>query len=294
MNFREIKAVAFLKMKTQRLISFFLFRQKSALRNSFGSYISPFETSVAHDLSTHKKLKPMMEKLESQLIDFPLTRIGSTNDGGYVVLDKSYQDSYLISGGILNDNNFEVAMADLGACGHQIDFTIKSPPRKHVNLTFSPQRLVGDEFRKFSYDISLDEIVREKIDKQEKKYSDLLLKLDIEGSEWQILEKSESLPRFNQIFLELHYLERLIQPKFSESSLNALERMLEMFFPVFISGNNCCGFVNLAGYALPRVMEMTLLNRNTYSFIPSLNSNINSLYQSQNYPKRAPLVLKKW
>lgn len=283
-----------LKMKTQRLISFMLFRKRSALRNHFGSYISPLETSVANDLSAFQRLKPLMDKLKSELVDFPLTRIGSANDGGYVLLDKEYHGSFLISGGIFNDNNFEVALADLGAKGHQIDFSISSPPKQHSNLTFSPQRLVGDELKEFSYDISLDEIVKEKIDQTSENYSELLLKLDIEGSEWEVLEKSTSLTRFSQIYLELHYLERLAHPNFSESSINTLERILDLFFPVFISGNNCCGFVNIGGYAIPRVMEMTLLNRSLYSFTPSQNSNLNSLYQSQNYPKRAPLVLKKW
>jgi hypothetical protein len=234
---------------------------------------------------------PLMDKLRSEEIDLPLTRIGSERDGGYVVLDKDYQDSFLVSGGISNDNNFEIALASRGAKAHQIDYSISSPPIPHSSLTFSPQRLVGEESKELHFDITLDEVVASN---HHSGKSELLLKLDIEGSEWEILETCNSLTKFSQIFLELHYLNRLADPDYAEKSMKALGRLLDAFFPVFIAGNNCCGIINLGGFVVPRVMEITLLNRNNYEHFQSKNKNINNRYRSQNYPERAPLVLKNW
>lgn len=281
----------FLVARFSRAVSFLLFWERNALRTNFGSYISPMESKVAEDLGLHIQLRPLMERLCSERIDLPLTRIGSAADGGYVVLDKSYKDSLLISGGIFNDNNFEVALANLGANAHQVDYSIVAPPVTHPNLTFSAERLVGEDSKELSFDVTLDELVARE---SGKKSTELLLKLDVEGSEWEIFETCNSLDKFNQIYLELHYLDRLANPKYAESSMRALDKLLRSFFPVFISGNNCCGFVTLGGYVLPRVMELTLLNRKTYSPLPNNQFSINQKYQSQNYPKRAPLVLKNW
>lgn len=274
-----------------RVVSFLLFWERNALRTNFGSYISPTESKVAEDLGLHIQLRPLMERLCSERIDLPLTRIGSVADGGYVVLDKDYQDSLLISGGIFNDNNFEVALANLGASAHQVDYSIVAPPVTHPKLTFSAERLVGENSKNKTFDVTLDELVARLSGKEN---TELLLKLDIEGSEWEIIDTCNSLNKFNQIYLELHYLDRLANPKFAESSMRALDKLLQSFFPVFISGNNCCGFVTLGGYVLPRVMELTLLNRKTYSPLPNNHSSSNQKYQSQNYPKKAPLVLKNW
>ena len=274
-----------------RVVSFLLFWERNALRTNFGSYISPTESKVAEDLGLHIQLRPLMERLCSERIDLPLTRIGSVADGGYVVLDKDYQDSLLISGGIFNDNNFEVALANLGASAHQVDYSIVAPPVTHPKLTFSAERLVGENSKNKTFDVTLDELVARLSGKEN---TELLLKLDIEGSEWEIIDTCNSLDKFNQIYLELHYLDRLANPKYAESSIRALDKLLQSFFPVFISGNNCCGFVTLGGYVLPRVMELTLLNRKTYSPLPNNHSSSNQKYQSQNYPKKAPLVLKNW
>ena len=280
-----------LRFRYLRLISFLLFRDRSAIQNVFGSFISPVESHVANDLELHFALKPLMDRLASQEIDLMLTRAGSEKDGGYVLLDKDYKHAFLISGGISNDNNFEIALASLGAQVHQVDYSIVSPPLEHPRLSFSAKRIVGENSKKSKFDVTLDELVGQVPDSD---VSELLLKLDIEGSEWEIFETSKSLNSFSQIFLELHYLDRLSNPKYAMSSIKALERLLDRFFPVFISGNNCCGFVNLGGFAVPRVLELTLLNREFYSPISKDKESINEKYQSQNYPGKAPLVMKTW
>lgn len=232
-----------------------------------------------------------MDKLKSEQINLPLTRMGSEHDGGYVVLDVDYSNAFLISGGIADDNNFEIAMAMRGSHVHQIDFSIENPPKNHPNLTFSKQKLIGLSNTKNLGERSLDEVVAEVRSEFDK---ELLLKLDVEGSEWEILKFSDSLKDFRQIFLELHYLEKLAKSQESSDSIAILTKLLNQFFPVFISGNNCCGFVVLGGYSVPQVLEMTLLNRRFYAPSKNEQQNPNNIFQSKNYPDRAPLIFKSW
>ena len=285
------RSVRGLRFRLRRIVSFLLFMDRTAIQTSFGSFISPMESRVANDLKLHLALKPLMDRLVTQEIDLKLTRLGSEKDGGYVLLDKDYDNAFLVSGGIFNDNNFEFALANLGARVHQVDYSITAPPLTHPNLSFSAERIVGENSKEFEFDVTLDELVTKA---PHSNVSELLLKLDIEGSEWEILQTSQSLNKFSQIFLELHYLDRLSNPKYAEDSIKALTGLLEKFFPVFISGNNCCGFVILGGFAVPRVLEMILLNRDIYSPISKYEKNVNERYQSQNYSSKAPLVMKNW
>lgn len=276
------------------LISRILFLKRGGYRDVLGSYISPFANKVANDDVLHQKLLPIMRALTTQTTNLPLIRFGSEFDGGYILVDKDYNDSFLISAGISNNNDFEFDFANHGGTGHQIDYSVKNAPLAHSNLTFSPSRFVGEGRETESFDVSLDQLYLEHIDSTRFAASRNVLKMDIEGAEWEILETSKSIGKFDQILLELHYLERLAKPTFQKSYLNSLEKLLEEFFPVSIAGNNCCGFVTLGGFSIPRVIEMTLLNRGNYpehfQMTPSANQNL----VTRNYPRRAPLELKNW
>jgi hypothetical protein len=233
-----------------------------------------------------------MEKMTIENSGETLVRIGSKNDGGYVLVEKDYSGVFLLSGGISNDNNFEIEFAQLGGVGHQIDYSIKEPPKKHKNLTFSPRRIVGEKALEF--DVTLDDLCQELIPENALKQKTSILKLDIEGSEWEILNTAKNLGFFDQILLELHYLNKLADPKVHRESVEGLNRLLDLYFPVFISGNNCCGVVTLGGFTIPRVMELSLLNRSKYQIVGEKKPGPNQIFQSQNYTNRAPIVLKSW
>lgn len=259
-----------------------------------GSYISPFANNIANDNELHQELLPLMNSLTMQLTSLPLIRLGSKFDGGYILVDKDYSDSFVISAGISNNNDFEIDFANKGGYGHQIDFSVKNAPLNHPNLTFSSTRLVGEGNQIDIFDISLDEVYSKYIESSKYATSPNILKMDIEGSEWDILKSSKSIEKFDQILLELHYLDRLAKPLFKEDYMKSLKRLLEGFFPVAIAGNNCCGFITIGGFSIPRVIEMTLLNRKNYP-VRSSETNLPSLNLiTRNYPQRAPLVLKNW
>lgn len=281
-----------LTFRIKRVVSFLIFFRRGTINSVFGSYISPSETKIATDLALHKVLRPLMDSLTIEDSGEKLVRIGSQNDGGYVLVEKDYSGLFLLSGGISNDNNFEIEFAELGGFGHQVDYSIEEPPRKHKNLTFSPRRIVGE--KNLDFDVTLDDLCQEFISEEVLQKKTTILKLDIEGSEWEILNSAKNLGSFDQVLLELHYLNKLADPKVHLKSIEGLSRLLDLYFPIFISGNNCCGVVTIGGFTIPRVMELSLLNRSNYQILGERNPGPNQLFQSQNYMNKAPIVLKTW
>lgn len=281
-------------LRVASLIARILFLKSGGHRDVLGSYISPLANEVANDDELHQKLIPIMQALTSQNTDTPLVRLGSKYDGGYILVDKDYRDTFLISAGISNNNDFEIDFANHGGSGHQIDYSVRTAPISHPNLTFSSTRFVGEGQQKEIFDISLDQVYAEYIESTRFANSRNVLKMDIEGAEWDILETSKLIGEFDQILLELHYLDRLAKPAFQQKYINSLEKLLESFFPVAIAGNNCCGFVTLGGFSIPRVLEMSLLNRKNYKAHIHETASENQKLVTRNYPQRAPLELKNW
>jgi hypothetical protein len=118
--------------------------------------------------------------------------------------------------------------------------------------------------------------------------------MDIEGSEWEILDSASNLHRFDQILIEIHYLERLAKEDYRELYLSGLSKLFEHYFPIAIAGNNCCGFVTIGGFSVPRVMEMTLVKRGDHKVSSKTVEKPTSDLITRNYRNRAPVVLKHW
>jgi hypothetical protein len=281
-------------LRVASLISKILFLRAGGHRDVLGSYISPLANKIANDDDLHQRLFPIMRALTTQTPNVPLVRFGSSFDGGYILVDKDYKDVFLISAGISNNNDFEIDFANHGGIGHQIDFSVATAPIAHENLTFTSSRFVGESRNKEDFDISLDQVYSKFIESTRFEDSSNVLKMDIEGAEWDILETSNSIKEFDQILLELHYLDRLAKPAFQDTYIKSLENLFSTFFPVAIAGNNCCGFVTLGGFSIPRVMELTLLNKKNYKTLGQGNISANQNLVTRNYPNRAPLELKNW
>lgn len=277
-----------------RVICRLLFIESGGFRGPFGSYISPRSQVAANDYELYEILRPIMDLMTTHRVDKPLMRLGSEFDGGYVIINQDYSRSFLIAAGISNNNDFEKSFADLGGHGHQVDYTVEDAPFKHDNLTFSPSRLVGEHQEQETFDVTLDALFMNHIKDTQFEGQANILKMDIEGSEWEILNSSKVLNRFDQILIEIHYLERFAIEEYHPVYVSALTKLFSHFAPVAIAGNNCCGFVTIGGFSVPRVLEMTLVNRDNYDVkLEDDAVNMGPLI-TRNYSNRAPISLKRW
>ena len=171
-------------------------------------------------------------------------RIGSENDGGYVI-SKTFLDSYtdyVYSLGIGYDCNFDLELANRGYKIYQYDGSVPNTPIQHENFVF--QSIMMN-----------NQLLEEEIIKNNHENSNLLLKMDIEGDEYGLLYNldSEILNRFSQIVFEMHsviYFAQLVQ---------FLEKINSQFVLIHIHANNSDPRIY---DCVPNVLELTFVNKN--------------------------------
>lgn len=276
-----------------------VFQEAGFERNHFGSIISPLEIRVAWDHNlTERALKIRNYFSEVSIVENSgdiYVRLGSQNDGGYI-LPKEYQklDS-CISGGIGDDNNFEYHLALNGMRVLQFDPSIEEPPHSHKLLIFRREGLGNgfnsllDATTKFAQDFNT-------------KSNKLLLKLDIEGFEWEVLDpklfpeiNSEVFPKLEIIVIEFHGLSQLYDDLKYKQMTRVLDNLLLSYSPIWINGNNCRTYSQIGGVPILDVLECTFVRRNqaqrTQESMPNLKLTKNEF---TNVIGRAPLHIQSF
>lgn len=275
-------------LKKIRLISFLIFGSRKGLYTPLGSFISPKEVEAQQSMKLEAAVGKIKEYLRVCEIKAPLVRMGSTNDGGYVMAEQSFSGSFLISGGIETNNDFEIALAAQGASGVEIDFSISAPPIQHPRLSFLPLKIVGAS-ESVPGAIRIESLISDHIQGTFRENSMNILKLDIEGSEWDALNTNVDFTLFSQILLELHYFNRLVEEDFLATAVKVLREINKTHVAVFLSGNNCCGYSILGGHALPNVMEVTFVSREKFEIRETLEPDSSSGLKTRNIKNRAAI-----
>jgi hypothetical protein len=163
-----------------KLFSIWHFKSKGSVLNRFNSILSPLEYNEITANKNTIKIQTILSYLAPHKYLGKIKRVGGEADGSYVIpieiLDKN---TYLLSGGIEDNNKFEIFVASHGITGIQIDNSISKPPQNHSNLKFLNATL-GDIDKPGH--VSLETLMN-KIPKNKK----ILIKIDIEGSEIEAL-----------------------------------------------------------------------------------------------------------
>ena len=190
-----------------------------------------------------------------------LVRVGGPNDGGYVMAD-DFDVEGVISLGVGPDVSWDQDVAARGVSVAMFDPTVRRPPRDvpgsrffRIGVSGSPR---GNDFR------TLEDLVVVSgfgID------SELLLKMDVEGAEWESLlnVSSKTMARFRQIIVELHDLESLKAHKGESTIVRVLEKLNESHVPIHTHANNFSRLVRFDGYWFPDAIEVTFLRRDLLS-----------------------------
>ena len=213
-------------------------------------------------------------------------RVGSAGDGGYIQLDDYSNISAAISFGICNDDNWDLAVARMGVPVYQFDHTIEKAPSTHPLLHFERKKAAGNP--------SADAVTIAGLVAAHSKLSapDIILKMDIEGSEWDVLDNasSESLSKLSQIVCEFHGLERLYEAPFHARALRVFGNLAQQFAVIHVHANNNGDICNLANIVVPSVLEITFANRARYSFAES-NETFPTPLDAPNRPDLAEIRL---
>jgi hypothetical protein len=205
------------------------------------------------------KLRPKHVASENMI------RIGPKGEGGYVIYNNIIDLNKLISIGVAKDTAFEE------------DFLRNSNGNIAVHLfdhTDRPVRPLPKEFKFHSIGLgsannteknvlSLETISQNYIEK----YDKCMLKIDIEASEYKTFPfvSPHIFSRFEQIIFELHDIseEKVLNGELS----SVIQNISENFFVIHVHPNNFEPWVNVFGICLPKVIEITFLNKSYKNLI---------------------------
>lgn len=221
-------------------------------------YPLKIDKSIFSTLKHQEKVLKFLPKLHPISTEYSLIRIGSNNDGGYLVPNCLEDIKAVFSPGVSDVADFEEYFAIKGIPCFLADYSVKAPPIKHPHIHFEKKYLGVKNKDKF---ITLDNWVHEK-----ELEGNLLLQIDIEGAEYDVLNHTSdsTLNRFKIIVLELHQLERWADPHKSFKIEKLFKKLLKSFSVVHLHVNNCAPIYTFDKVEIPSVIELTLLRKSDY------------------------------
>lgn len=197
-----------------------------------------------------------------------LVRKGCPNDGGYIMLDSGLRSAVAYSLGIAGDVSWDLDMAALGCQIYQYDHTIDALPVSHpafhwfrigIAAQDSPDGLM----------CSLDTLIQRN---GHVGRNDLILKMDIEGAEWDLFETmpESTLRQFSQIVMEMHHFAGAAGhpsgPLFYQKFENILRKLDATHQCVHVHANNNGGLGIIGGTIIHDLLELTYVRRSDHQF----------------------------
>lgn len=184
-----------------------------------------------------------------------LVRYGRSKDGGYILRGDFPKSGTLISIGVGGHNEIDVEFAELGWRVTEWDHTVGGPPQDHANISFHRVGIgTGPGC------VPLDQIME-----RSGRYGDgLILMIDVEGAEYSSGSglTAKNLEEFNQVLIELHDVQRIVQSESARLAFSTLIRELTTHHGVaHVHVNNFRPVFWVGGLPLPGVLEVTLVRR---------------------------------
>jgi hypothetical protein len=182
-------------------------------------------------------------------------RVGSNNDGGYVLIDDCKKTDFLISMGIADNVDFEKELVPELSGGHLYDYSISQLPEEIKGSIFFQEKIGGQG----------NTTILNCLGKLGQ-HTDLLMKMDIEGSEYEAIDLlgHNHLSKFRQIIVEFHFLENIVDDVFFDKCLRVLKKLNNTHFVLNSHPNNFGDIFLIENLLLPSIMEVTFLRRDSY------------------------------
>jgi hypothetical protein len=220
------------------------------LYRNFYRFYGGRKTRNSDLLSFMKRVRPMDCGLS-------LTRIGAAGDGGYLIPDDLDGIEYCFSPGVSSISDFESQLADRNVRSFLADYSVDSPAANRAEFVFD-KKFLGPTDEEICFTLSSwkENYLRDYA-------GDLLLQMDIEGSEYGVILSTpeELLGQFRIAVIEFHALDRLFDALAFPLISSCFDKLLKSFYVVHMHPNNVCGSVRMNGLEIPLIMEFTFLNK---------------------------------
>ena len=218
-----------------------------------------------------------------------LIRIGSENDGGYLVPNILDEIDICVSLGVGVDSkgNFKTSFED-----QLVNYGIESILFDHsVNYTGSHKFT-----KKFvnSYNDN-ENITLDKVINSIPKEKNILLQIDVEGGEINILHsiKNEELKKAKILILEFHNFTNIITKRNSKIILDILDKILKNFTVCHLHPNNKGGYLYMKNIKIPNTLEITFINNELVKFKKVINYKLPHKLDNPNFPKYPDIYLNE-
>ena len=181
-----------------------------------------------------------LNRLEPKKINRKLVRIGSKGDGGYFIPEDFFGISSCFSAGIGSDANFEYDLAQKNIKIFMADYSIDSPPLSHNNFFFIKKFISNNN----SNNINFDDWFKKNYDNKK----DHILKLDIEGDEYDVLSSisEKHLLKMRIIIFEIHNFSSILNPlafKFIKFIFDKLQKNHSI---IYVNNNPISPIINFS------------------------------------------------
>ncbi len=202
-------------------------------------------------------------------IDRPKIRIGPNTDGGYIFVNDISAHQIIISYGIGREYRFDIEMAERGHDVYMFDHTIEAIQAENKKLHFFREGVAGRT------DISQNLFsIKDHLHRHQIRGDRLILKMDIDGAEFDALEAvpDDTLDRFEQIVLEVHWLNNLVDLAFRDRFRRIFRRINSAFTLFHVHANNWDGpngLAIVAGIPVSTVLELSYVRSASVHRLPS-------------------------
>ena len=226
--------------------------------------------SVKQKQIIQQRVTSFLQLLKSSYVqNAQKNRFGSINDGGYVLYSEINPDTEVISCGIGNNASFDFEIAKKVKTVYMYDHTIKGVEKLASNMFFLKLGINKENSK--SYTTIKNIMFKNKIKKA-------ILKLDIEGMEWDVLDTmdSKTLIKFEQIVVEFHNLFKIATPEVADTYFRVIKKLIKHFEIINIHPNNWGEFRIFCGVPFVNTLEITLLNKKNKMKKNPSNKELNS------------------
>lgn len=159
-------------------------------------------------------------------------------------------------------------MANRGCRIFMYDHTIDELPLNHPNFHWSKVGICA------SHELNpemktISQLISENGHQSER---NMILKMDIEGSEWTSIGdmSSDTLNQFSQIVLEIHWLTEIDNPLKCYAIMSALKHLSKTHQVVHVHANNCGRVAVIGGVTTTDAIETTWVRRQDHTFVTCL------------------------
>lgn len=248
----------------------------------FKSLAEPVASQMVYSSQAYVDLKSSLNDMSDALIDFTappqgeadervvraarmvapvlptnvdLVRVGGDNDGGYLMAD-DFDVVGAVSLGVGPDVSWDKAISARGITVAMFDPTVRRPPEQVSQSRFFRLGVRGNSpLPRYE---TLENLIRMTGFPSQ---GDLLLKMDVEASEWESLQDAPTfaLQRFRQIVVEFHGLAELALNDRGADMLSVLEKLNNSHIPIHVHANNYGRLVRFDSYWFPDAIEVSYL-----------------------------------